>query len=164
MRRLVYSSFLMATPRIMEPQYITEILCTADAMELIQPVIAKRRGHMVAEKTKPGTPLYSLRVSMPAVDSFGFETDLRLFTQGQAFPLSMFQSWNTLQGDPLDKTILLKPLEPALAPDLPREFMIKTRRRKGLSDEVSIVKFFDDPEFPDLVDTLKQDESYKNYF
>ena len=39
--------------------------------------------------------------------------------------------------------------------------MIKTRRRKGLSDDVSIVKFFDDP---DLLDSLKNDESYKNYF
>jgi U5 small nuclear ribonucleoprotein component len=61
----------------------------------------------------------------------------------------------------LDKNILLKPLEPSVEPDLPREFMIKTRRRKGLSDEVSIVKFFDDP---DLLDTLKGDVSYKNYF
>ena len=54
----------------------------------------------------------------------------------------------------MDKSILLKPLEPALAPELPREFMIKTRRRKGLSDDVSIVKFFDDP---DLLDSLKND-------
>jgi len=35
------------------------------------------------------------------------------------------------------------------------------RRRKGLSDDVSIAKFFDDP---DLLETLKNDESYKNYF
>lgn len=57
-----------------------------------------------------------------------------------------------MTGDPLDKSILLKPLEPASVPELPRELMIKTRRRKGLSDDVSIVKFFDDP---DLLDALK---------
>ena len=28
---------------------------------------------------------------------------------------------------------------------LAREFMVKTRRRKGMSDDVSINKFFDDP-------------------
>ena len=39
---------------------------------------------MVDQKTKPGTPLYTLRVNIPAIDSFGFETDLRLFTQGAA--------------------------------------------------------------------------------
>jgi len=28
---------------------------------------------------------------------------------------------------------------------LAREFMVKTRRRKGMSDDVSINRFFDDP-------------------
>ena len=37
---------------------------------------------MVDEKTKPGTPLYCVKVNLPAIDSFGFETDLRLYTQG----------------------------------------------------------------------------------
>ena len=36
-------------------------------------------------------------------------------------------------GDPLDKTIILRPLEPAPPPHLAREFMVKTRRRKGLA-------------------------------
>ena len=55
---------------------------------------------------------------------------------------------------------MLKPLEPATAPELPREFLIKTRRRKGLSDDVSIVKYFDDP---DLLEALKNDVTYKKY-
>ena len=33
--------------------------------------------------------------------------------------------------DPLDKSIVIHPLEPQPAPHLAREFMIKTRRRKG---------------------------------
>ena len=33
-------------------------------------------------------------------------------------------------GDPLDKSIVIRPLEPQPAPHLAREFMIKTRRRK----------------------------------
>ena len=47
-------------------------------------------------------------------------------------------------GDPLDKSIVLRPLEPAPAQALAREFMIKTRRRKGMSEDVSINKFFED--------------------
>jgi len=39
--------------------------------------------------------------------------------------------------------------------------LIVYRRRKGLSDIVSIAKFFDDP---DLLETLKSDENFKNYF
>merc|ERR1711934_86828 len=37
---------------------------------------------------------------------------------------------------------------------LAREFMVKTRRRKGLSEDVSINKFFDDPM---LLELARQD-------
>ena len=50
-----------------------------------------------------------------------------------------------MPGDPLDKSIVLRPLEPSQAQHLARDFMIKTRRRKGLNEDVAITKFFDDP-------------------
>lgn len=59
-------------------------------------------------------------------------------------------------GDPLDKSIVLRPLEPAPVGALAREFMVKTRRRKGMSDDVSINKFFDDPM---LLELARQDAS-----
>ena len=45
----------------------------------------------------------------------------------------------------MGKSVSLKPLEPSPAQYLARDFMIKTRRRKGLSEDVAITKFFDDP-------------------
>jgi hypothetical protein len=51
-------------------------------------------------------------------------------TQGQAFCLSVFDHWQIVPGDPLDKSIVLRPLEPAPVQSLAREFMVKTRRRK----------------------------------
>jgi U5 small nuclear ribonucleoprotein component len=93
----------------------------------------------------------------------------------QAFCLSTFDHYAVVPGDPLDKNIALRPLEPQPTPHLAREFMVhthrshsalpahcrrcalltatvlwrvlqvKTRRRKGLSEDVSITKFFDDP-------------------
>lgn len=39
---------------------------------------------------------------------------------------------------------------------LAREFMVKTRRRKGMSEDVSINKFFDDPM---LLELAAQDEA-----
>lgn len=93
-------------------------------------------------------------------------------------------SFQIVPGDPLDKSIVIRPLEPQPAPHLAREFMIKTRRRKvrvgftclsqgfycelafvhdwypvfvalqGLSEDVSISKFFDDPM---LLELAKQD-------
>ena len=84
---------------------------------------------------------------------------MRLNTVGQAFVLSQFDHWSILPGDPLDKSIVLRPLEPSAPAHLAREFMIKTRRRKGLNEDVSIVKFFDDAI---LLESLKNDPDYKN--
>jgi translation elongation factor EF-G len=62
---------------------------------------------------------------------FGFETDLRYHTQGQAFCQSYFDHWAVVPGDPLDRSIQLRPLEPSPVQHLAREFMVKTRRRWG---------------------------------
>lgn len=59
-----------------------------------------------------------------------------------------------MPGDPLDKSIVIRPLEPQQASHLAREFMIKTRRRKGLCEDVCINKFFDDPM---LLELARQD-------
>ncbi len=143
-RRCAYSAFLMATPRLMEPVYEVEIQSPADCMSAIYTVLSKRRGHVVSDAPKPGTPVYTVKALIPAIETFGFETDLRYHTQGQAFGQSYFDHWSVVPGDPLDKTIVLRPLEPAPAPHLAREFMVKTRRRKGMSEDVSVSKFFDD--------------------
>ncbi|KAK2508357.1 hypothetical protein MC885_011364 [Smutsia gigantea] len=169
-RRVVYSAFLMAsalpklrnpffmllqaTPRLMEPYYFVEVQAPADCVSAVYTVLARRRGHVTQDAPIPGSPLYTIKAFIPAIDSFGFETDLRTHTQGQAFSLSVFHHWQIVPGDPLDKSIVIRPLEPQPAPHLAREFMIKTRRRKGLSEDVSISKFFDDPM---LLELAKQD-------
>lgn len=46
-------------------------------------------------------------------------------------PLHIFVTLlQIVPGDPLDKSIVIRPLEPQPATHLAREFMIKTRRRK----------------------------------
>jgi U5 small nuclear ribonucleoprotein component len=57
----------------------------------------------------------------------------------------VFDHWSVVPGDPLDRNVILHPLEPSPPPALARDFMVKTRRRKGLSEDVSINKYFDDP-------------------
>ncbi len=110
------------------------------------------RGHVTLDAPVPGSPLYTLKAFIPAIDSMGFETDLRTHTQGQAFCLSVFHHWQVgisisldnqfvthfvflvmvqiVPGDPLDKSIVIRPLEAQPVNHLAREFMIKTRRRK----------------------------------
>jgi U5 small nuclear ribonucleoprotein component len=153
-RRVAYSAFLMATPRLMEPYYFVEVQAPADCVSAVYTVLARRRGHVTQEAPVAGSPLYTIKAFLPAIDSFGFETDLRTHTQGQAFCLSVFHHWQIVPGDPLDKSIVIRPLEPQPAPHLAREFMVKTRRRKGLSEDVSINKFFDDPM---LLELARQD-------
>lgn len=153
-RRVCYSAFLMATPRLMEPVYYVEMQTPADCLQAIYTVLSKRRGHVTKDSPKSGTPIYVVQALVPVMDSFGFETDLRYHTQGQAFCMSVFDHWQIVPGDPLDRSVMLRPLEPAPPQALAREFMVKTRRRKGMSEDVSINKFFDDPM---LLELAKQD-------
>lgn len=143
-RRAAYSAFLMAEPRLMEPTMEVEVLAPVDVAPAVHKVLSRRRGHVVAEAPKPGTPFFVLRGFVPVMDSFGLETDLRTHTAGQAMLLQVFSRWDVVPGDPLDSSIELRPLEPQPTHALAREFTVKTRRRKGLAEDVTIQRFFDE--------------------
>ncbi|CAG9478655.1 unnamed protein product [Plasmodium vivax] len=155
-RRAIYSSFLLATPRLLEPILFTEIICSGDSVSSVYNVLSRRRGHVLKDFPKVGTPLYMVHAYLPAIESFGFETDLRTHTSGQAFCLSMFDHWHIVPGDPLDKSVVLRPLEPAPIQHLAREFLLKTRRRKGLTEDVTINRFFDDPMLLNIKDEFAE--------
>ncbi|GAA5977414.1 hypothetical protein JCM10908_004971 [Rhodotorula pacifica] len=142
-RRVCYSSFLMATPRLQEPVYFVEIQTPQDCIPAIYEILARRRGHVTKDIPKPGSPLFTVQAYIPVVDANGFETDLRTHTLGQAFCMQTFDHFSNCPGDPLDKTIQLRPLEPAPAQALARDFVLKTRRRKGLNDQVNVAKFLE---------------------
>ncbi|KAI2616086.1 P-loop containing nucleoside triphosphate hydrolase protein [Hypoxylon sp. NC1633] len=145
-RRTCYSSFLMASPRLMEPLYACSMTGPQDAVPVLYNVLARRRGHVLADGPIAGTPLYRVSGLVPVVDSFGFETDVRIQTQGQAMVSLVFDRWQKVPGDPLDREAVLRPLQPAEAQATARDFVLKTRRRKGLSEDVSVAKFLE-PEF-----------------
>uniref|UniRef100_M4B206 Tr-type G domain-containing protein n=1 Tax=Hyaloperonospora arabidopsidis (strain Emoy2) TaxID=559515 RepID=M4B206_HYAAE len=149
-RRVAYSAFLTATPRMLEPIYSLEIQCPADTVSSLYQVLSRRRGHITHDAPKAGSPLYTVLGFVPVIESFGLETDLRVFTQGQAFITQVFDHWAVVPGDPLNTNVVLRPLEPAPVNDLAREFMIKTRRRKGLSEDVNVSKYFDEPMLREL--------------
>jgi translation elongation factor EF-G len=85
----------------------------ADAVASVYTVLSRRRGHVLSDGPIAGTPLYSVRGLIPVIDSFGFETDLRIHTQGQASVSLVFDKWSVVPGDPLDREVKLKPLEMA---------------------------------------------------
>ena len=121
-----------------------DIQCPGSIIDSIQPILTRRRGHIVQDCPISGTTINSVKGFILVLDSFGFETDLRTFTQGQAMVFSIFDHWSIVPGDPLDRSIILHPLEPIPLQHLARELLVKTRRRKGLSEYLSASKFFDE--------------------
>jgi 116 kDa U5 small nuclear ribonucleoprotein component len=46
-RRVVYSSFLMATPKLLEPIYFVDIQAPIDCVKAIYEVLDRRRGNVI---------------------------------------------------------------------------------------------------------------------
>jgi elongation factor 2 len=124
MRRVTYASMLLAQPAIQEPVFLVEIQCPENAIGGIYSVLNKKRGQVVSEEQRPGTPLFTVKAYLPVNESFGFSGELRQATSGQAFPQMIFDHWAVLNGDVSDPTT-----KPGL--------IVKERReRSGLKPEV----------------------------
>lgn len=48
--------------------YRVEIQAPADCVQAIYPVLARRRGHVVQDAPKPGTPFYTVKAFIPVMD------------------------------------------------------------------------------------------------
>jgi len=124
-RRVLYASMLLADPALLEPVYLVEIQVPEQAMGGIYGVLTRRRGHVFEEAQRPGTPLFNIKAYLPVNESFGFNADLRSATGGQAFPQSVFDHWQVLQGG--------SPTDPAT---LTGKIVTDMRKRKGIKPEV----------------------------
>eukprot|EP01097_Dermamoeba_algensis_P003897 TRINITY_DN2635_c0_g3_i1.p1 TRINITY_DN2635_c0_g3~~TRINITY_DN2635_c0_g3_i1.p1 ORF type:complete len:841 (+),score=238.78 TRINITY_DN2635_c0_g3_i1:108-2630(+) len=131
-RRVLYAAELTAQPRLLEPVYLVEIQTPENAMGGIYGVLTRRRGHVISEEQRPGTPLYNVKAYLPVLESFGFTADLRSHTSGQAFPQCVFDHWQILQGDPFDTA------------SKAHTAVMGVRKRKGLALEIPpLDKFLD---------------------
>ncbi|CEP60297.1 elongation factor 2 LALA0_S01e07492g [Lachancea lanzarotensis] len=124
MRRATYAGFLLAEPKIQEPVFLVEIQCPEQAVGGIYSVLNKKRGQVVSEEQRPGTPLFTVKAYLPVNESFGFTGQLRQATGGQAFPQMVFDHWATLTADPLDPS------------SKAGEIVLAARKRHGMKEEV----------------------------
>ncbi|AAS53513.1 AFR142Cp [Eremothecium gossypii ATCC 10895] len=124
MRRATYAGFLLAEPKIQEPVFLVEIQCPEQAVGGIYSVLNRKRGQVVSEEQRPGTPLFTVKAYLPVNESFGFTGELRQATGGQAFPQMVFDHWATLGTDPLDPTTKAG------------EIVVEARKRHGLKENV----------------------------
>jgi elongation factor 2 len=122
-RRVFYAAQLTAQPRFLEPVYLVEIQCPQVVVGGIYGVMNRRRGQIIEELQRPGTPMCTVKAHLPVMESFGFTADLRSNTGGQAFPQSVFDHWRVVPGDPF-------------ADGKAKEIVDGVRKRKGLPLEV----------------------------
>jgi elongation factor 2 len=123
-RRVFYACELTAGPKLMEPVFLVDIQTVEHAMGGIYGVLTRRRGIIIGEENRPGTPIYNVRAYLPVAESFGFTADLRAGTGGQAFPQCVFDHWQLFPGDPLE------------AGSQANANVLKIRARKGLKEGV----------------------------
>jgi len=123
-RRCYYGCILTAEPRLLEPLFLVDITAPENCIGGIYAVLNKRRGTIVSEDQRVGTPLFNIRCYLPVLESFGFNADLRANTSGQAFPQLVFDHWDIIPGDPFD-------------PSTKCSSIVKSvRKRKALSEDI----------------------------
>jgi len=131
-RRAYFGSVLTAAPRLLEPMYLCEVQTEASVVNSAYAVIAGRKGRVISEVRKEGTPLVVLKANIPVAAAFGLTAELRKATSGKAFPQCSFDHWSLLEGDPL-------------LPDTKvHQIVVNARKRKGLPDKFPIVNDYID--------------------
>ncbi len=78
-----------------------------------------------------------MKTQVPVIESFGLETDIRLSSEGNAIIQSHQWNdiWRKVPGDVMDEDAPIPKLKPAPTSSLSRDFVMKTRRRKGISND-----------------------------
>jgi elongation factor 2 len=125
-KRAFYCCQLRSGPKIMEPYYICNITVPQQAMSGVYTTLSGRRGEVVAQEDRDGTPITVIKAYLPVMESFGFTQVLRQNTSGQAFPQLSFDHWGLMSGDMYD--------ENAKCGEVVRE----VRKRKGLKDVIPV--------------------------
>ena len=123
-RRCCFAAELTAKPTLQEPVFLVEITCPQEAMSGVYNCMNLRRGCVFEENQREGTPLVQVKAHLPVSESFGFVAALRQATSGQAFPQCVFDHWENLQGNPLDKGSKME------------ELILGIRKRKNLKVEM----------------------------
>ena len=101
-------------------------------------VLTRRRGRVLSEQMKEGTPFFTVRAQLPVAESFGFADEMRKRTSGAAQPQLVFAGFGAL--DPDDDPLWIPFTEDEIEDlgqladreSVARRYMDRVRRRKGL--------------------------------
>jgi len=101
-RQVMFACIYTGAPTVMEPVYMADISCPTDEAGSVYSLLALRRGQVVEEIPRVGTPMTAIRAHLPVQESFGFVGALRAATGGKAFPQCSFDHWEPMSGNPLE--------------------------------------------------------------
>jgi len=130
-RRVFLAAMLTAEPRLMEPIFLCEIQCPESAMGGVYSSLNRKRGTVVEETNRPGTPMYNVKAYLPVSESFGFTGFLRQNTAGQAFPQMVFHHWEIMNASPLEDDKMI-------------DTVTAIRKRKGLKESIPPLSEYED--------------------
>ncbi|OZJ03843.1 hypothetical protein BZG36_04304 [Bifiguratus adelaidae] len=144
MREACRQGFLDWSPRLKLAMYSCDIQATAEVLGRVYGVISKRRGRIIAEDLKEGTPFWQIQAVLPVVESFGFADEIRKRTSGAASPQLLFSGFEMLDQDPFWVPTTEEELEDlgekADRENIARKYMDTVRKRKGLFVERKIIE------------------------
>ncbi|PLN76717.1 P-loop containing nucleoside triphosphate hydrolase protein [Aspergillus taichungensis] len=135
-REGITQGFLDWSPRIMLAMYSCEIQASTEVLGRVYGVITRRRGRILSETMKEGTPFFSILALLPVAESFGFADEIRKRTSGAAQPQLIFAGFEALDEDPFWVPATEEELEDlgelADRENVAKRYMDAVRTRKGL--------------------------------
>ncbi|KAL4887294.1 P-loop containing nucleoside triphosphate hydrolase protein [Aspergillus karnatakaensis] len=135
-RESISQGFLDWSPRIMLAMYSCEIQASTEVLGRVYGVITRRRGRILSETMKEGTPFFTILALLPVAESFGFAEEIRKRTSGAAQPQLIFAGFEALNEDPFWVPATEEELEDlgelADRENVAKQYMDNVRSRKGL--------------------------------
>ncbi|KAF7616210.1 P-loop containing nucleoside triphosphate hydrolase protein [Aspergillus flavus] len=135
-RESISQGFLDWSPRIMLAMYSCEIQASTEVLGRVYGVITRRRGRILSETMKEGTPFFTILALLPVAESFGFAEEIRKRTSGAAQPQLIFAGFEALDEDPFWVPATEEELEDlgelADRENVAKRYMDAVRSRKGL--------------------------------
>ncbi|VEU20249.1 DEKNAAC101191 [Brettanomyces naardenensis] len=140
----IHKGFLDWSPRLMLAMYVCDIQASAEVLGKVYAVVQKRKGSIVKEEMKEGTPFFTITAKIPVVEAFGFSDDIRKRTSGAASPQLVFAGFEAIDQDPFwvpaTEEELVELGEVADKENVARKYMNTVRKRKGLFVDEKVVE------------------------
>ncbi|CAO1635078.1 unnamed protein product [Sympodiomycopsis kandeliae] len=136
MREGYRNGLLDWSPRLLLAMYECDIQSTPEVLGKVHGVLSRRRGKVLSEEMQDGTAYFTIKSSLPVIESFGFSDEIRKKTSGVASPQLIFKGFEIFNLDPYWIPRTVEELEDLGEKDerenIAKKFMDSVRKRKGM--------------------------------